>query len=458
MAEPLPRPVSASSPLVFVYLVASVAAVGGLLFGYDTAVIAGAIGFLQDKFHLTAAMKGWAASSALVGCIFGALFAGAASDALGRRKVLMLCAVFFLVSAVASAIPRNVTEFALARILGGLGVGAASMLSPLYIAEIAPARIRGRLVSLNQLAIVSGMLVVYFVNAGVASLGDGTWNVEAGWRWMFASEALPAALFLGLLFFVPESPRWLVKRGREGEAHRVLARAAGPERAQTAMAEIHAALAEEGGSPLELLRPGLRRALLIGVVLAVLQQVTGINAILYYAPEIFKRTGEGIGTALMQTVLIGAVNVSFTLVALWLVDRAGRRVLLLAGSAVMGAGLLLVGAAFHMGKLEGPWILLSILCYIAAFAASMGPVVWVVLSEIYPTRIRGRAMSVATVILWISCYAVSQTFPVLVESLGPAGTFWIYAVLNAVAFLFVLFVLPETRGRTLEEIERAWRR
>ncbi|MEW6745441.1 MAG: sugar porter family MFS transporter [Planctomycetota bacterium] len=443
----------------YVYLVTSVAAVGGLLFGYDTAVIAGALEFLKARFALTPAMEGWAVSSVLIGCILGALVAGSFSDWLGRRKVLIGCAVLFAISAFWSAVPRNLTEFALARMLGGVGVGAASMLSPLYIAEIAPARIRGRLVSLNQLTIVLGMLVVYFVNAAIASAEDKTWNIETGWRWMFASELLPALVFLVLLFFVPESPRWLTKQGREHEAIRILTRVGGAEQASLELSEIRQTIAEEAGvSVVQLFRPGLRLALLVGFVLAILQQVTGINSILYYAPTIFTGAGSSIDAALLQTVVVGAVNVGFTLVAIWLVDQVGRRALLLAGSLGMALCLFLIGAAFAYEKFEGPWLLLFILTYIACFAVSMGPVVWVVLSEIYPTRIRGRAMSVATVTLWCACYLVAQTFPVLRDGIGPGPTFCVYGVMSVLTFFFVLRVLPETKGRTLEEIERSWGR
>jgi len=302
------------------------------------------------------------------------------------------------------------------------------------------------------------MLVVYFVNAGVASLGNEAWNVETGWRWMFASEVVPALVFLVLLFLVPESPRWLVKQGRPDEALRILTRTNGEAAARESMDEIRATLAEKQESMAQLFRPGLRIALMIGVVLAIVQQVTGINAILYYAPEIFKSTGAGIGTALMQTVLVGVVNVAFTLVAIRLVDRVGRKALLLVGSAVMAICLFMIGGAFLLDMSEGPLVLVFILLYIAAFATSMGPVVWVVLSEIFPTRIRGRAMSIATVILWVSCYAVSQTFPILNERIGPGLTFWIYMVMALFTFFFILRVLPETRGRTLEEIEQGWKK
>ncbi|NUQ65671.1 MAG: sugar porter family MFS transporter [Pirellulales bacterium] len=442
----------------YVYLLASVAALGGLLFGYDTAVISGAIGYLAERFSLNEHWTGWAAASALVGCIIGAAFAGVLSDRIGRKRVLLISAVLFTVSAIGTAVPRNLTEFAVARMLGGFGVGAASMLSPLYIAEVAPARIRGRLVSLNQLAIVFGMLAVYFVNAWIASLGDSSWNVAYGWRWMFGSETLPAVVFFVLLFGVPESPRWLTKQGRPAEAEAILSRVSGPRGAEIQMDEIRAAIAEESGSLAQLFQPGIRIALLIAVVLAILQQVTGINVVLYYAPEIFKSTGLAANQAINDTVIVGLVNMAFTLVAIWIVDRLGRKPLLLIASAGMGASLAALGGAFYLGSFQGPWVLLFTLAYVASFAVAMGPVVWVVLSEIFPTQIRGRAMSIATVSLWIACFLVSQTFPWMLKTLQGAKTFWIYAATCAVAFLFVLLFVPETKGKTLEEIERSWTR
>lgn len=442
----------------YVYLLASVAALGGLLFGYDTAVISGAIGYLAERFALDEHWKGWAAASALVGCIVGAAMAGVLSDRIGRKRVLLLSAVLFTVSAIGTAIPRDLTEFVVFRIVGGLGVGAASMLSPLYIAEVAPARIRGRLVSINQLAIVFGMLVVYFVNAWIASLGDTSWNVQSGWRWMFGSETLPAVIFLLLLFGVPESPRWLTKQGREPEAMAILTRVSGSQGAEAQMEEIRATIAEESGSVGQLLQPGVRVALVIAVVLAVLQQITGINVVLYYAPEIFKSTGLAANKAINDTVIVGAVNLAFTIVAIWVVDRLGRRPLLMIASAGMGASLAALGGAFYLGDFEGPWVLLFTLAYVASFAVAMGPVVWVVLSEIFPTRIRGRAMSIATVCLWIACFLVSQTFPWMLKTLQGATTFWFYAAMCAVAFLFVSLFVPETKGKTLEEIERSWSR
>ncbi len=441
----------------YVLLLAMVAALGGLLFGYDTAVISGAIGFLKVRFELDAVMTGWTASCALIGCILGAAVAGSMSDGLGRKRVLLIAAVLFLVSALWSAVPRSLTEFVIARILGGVGVGMASMLSPLYIAEVAPAGIRGRLVSVNQFAIIFGMLVVYFVNARVAGLGDEAWNVAYGWRWMFGSEALPAALFFMLLFLVPESPRWLTKQGRVAEAESILTRIGGDEHGRRELADIRATLFQEGESIGQLLQPALRVPLMIGIVLAVLQQVTGINVVLYYAPEIFKSAGLASTEAISDTVFVGAVNLLFTLVAIWVVDLLGRKPLLLIASAGMGLSLSALGITYLLGRFEGRWVLVWVLVYVASFAVAMGPVVWVVMSEIFPTRIRGRAMSIATVCLWIACYAVSQFFPVMLERLE--GTvFFVYAAMCLVAFVFVGVCVPETKGKSLEEIERGWLR
>lgn len=440
----------------YVYLLASVAALGGLLFGYDTAVISGAIGFMETHFGLDAMQKGWVASCALLGCIIGAAVAGVLSDALGRRKVLLLSALLFTISAVGAALPRNVTEFVIARLLGGLGIGMASMLSPLYIAEVAPARIRGRMVSLNQLAVVGGMVIVYFVNAMIANQGDETWNVATGWRWMFASGALPALFFFVLLFLVPESPRWLTEHGREAEALSVLTRVGGTRQATMQMEEIRTVLAEETGSIGQLFQPGVRTALLIAVVLAVLQQITGINVVLYYAPEIFKSAGVQTTQAIGDTVTVGVVNMLFTLVAIWVIDKLGRKPLLLIGSVGMGVSLALLGGAFALEMTSGPWVLLFTLSYVAAFAMAMGPVVWVIMAEIFPTQIRGRAMSIATVCLWTACYAVSQTFPWMLKHLEGPLTFWFYAVMCLLAIVFVAVYVPETKGKTLEEIERGW--
>ena len=313
------------------------------------------------------------------------------------------------------------------------------------------------MVSLNQLAIVSGMVVVYYVNSLIANLGDNAWNVDAyGWRWMFASGALPAVLFFVLLFLVPESPRWLTERGREPEALAVLERVGGREQAAAQMQEIRAVLAQESGSLEQLFERGMRRPLVIALVLAVLQQITGINVVLYYCPEIFKTAGVQATQAIGDTVAVGVVNMLFTLVAIWMVDKLGRKPLLLIGSVGMGVSLALLGGAFAAKQFEGPWVLLFTLCYVAAFAMAMGPVVWVIMAEIFPTQIRGRAMSIATVCLWTACYAVSQTFPWMLKHLEGPLTFWFYAAMCLLAVLFVAFCVPETKGRTLEEIERSW--
>ncbi len=443
----------------YVVWVCLVAALGGLLFGYDTAVIAGAIGFLQEHFQLDAAQKGWAAACALLGCVGGVAFAGVFSDRLGRKKTLVLAGVLFLVSAVGTAVPKTFTTFVLYRVLGGLGVGIASMASPMYIAEISPARIRGRMVSVNQFAIISGMLIVYFVNYFIAQGAEPSWNAARGWRWMFASEIVPATLFLALLLFVPESPRWLAENGRTDQARRVLARVVGPGAVDAELGSIEAAAREKSAAFADLLEPGLRRMLGIGIALAVLQQVTGINVFLYYAPEIFKQLGAGVDAALLQTIVVGAVNLLFTVVAIGRVDHWGRRPLMMAGAAGMGVSLLALGLGAQHG-LVSVSMLVFVLGYIACFALSVGPVTWVLLSELFPTRLRGRALSIATFWLWTANFVVSQTFPMLDENpwlvarFNHGFPFYVYAVFCVVLVLVVWRWVPETKGRTLEEIER----
>ena len=453
-----------SGSLVYLILVCCVAALGGLLFGYDTAVISGAIGFLQTHFTLDAAWTGWTASCALVGCVIGVVLAGILSDRFGRKKVLIISAVLFLISAVGTALPRTLNEFIIFRIIGGIGVGAASMTSPMYIAEISPARIRGRMVSVNQLAIVSGILIVYFVNFYIAEYGadiSESWNVKIGWRWMFGSESLPAVLLLLLLFFVPESPRWLVKQNREKEAADVLSKVEGAEYAKNEILAIKDVISLETGSIKQLFQPGLRIVLVIGVVLAVLQQVTGINVFLYYAPEIFKKLGSQTNTALLETIVVGSVNMLFTLVAIWTVDKLGRKPLMIVGSVGMGVSLFVMGLVAYYQKTE-LWVLVLVLGYIASFALSVGPVTWVIMSEIFPTRIRGRAMAIATFCLWGANYIVSQTFPMmnenkwLVEKFHHGFPFWVYCSLCVVLAVFVWLFVPETKGKSLEEIEKWW--
>jgi MFS transporter, SP family, arabinose:H+ symporter len=437
-----------------IYLLTVVAALGGLLFGYDTAVISGAIGYLQIRFELSAVMTGWAASSAIIGCIFGALFAGGLSDRFGRKKMLFLAAVLFGVSAVGSAIPQSITQFSIARFIGGVGVGTASILSPLYITEMAPASIRGKLVSLYQLAIVVGILLIFFVNMLVQGMGDEIWNINTGWRYMLGSETIPAVLFLAAIMFIPESPRWLMKEKKDSQALDILKKIHSPERAVEISREIRSALQEQKGTFKELFAGRYRKTLLIGIILAIFSQVQGINAIMYYAPVIF--AGIGSESAYLQTVIIGLINLLFTLVAIWLVDKSGRRNLLLAGGAGMCLSLALIGAAFYF-SMGGYLLMIFILSYVACFAASFGPVTWVYISEIFPLKMRGMAISAATLALWTSVYLVTQFFPVLLEGLGAAFTFWIFCVMSALGFIFVFMYVYETKGKSLEEIERQHR-
>ena len=457
--------IDSSRPANWSYLVRAcgVATLGGLLFGYDTAVISGAIEPLRTYFGLEAGMKGWAAACALVGCLLGVLLAGPMNDRMGRKVTLLVAAVLFLVSALGTAMPRTFTEFVIFRIIGGFGVGIASMTSPMYIAEISPARLRGRMVSLNQLAIVFGMLVVYFVNYFIALQGDEAWGVTTGWRWMFGSEAVPAVVLLFCLFLVPESPRFLCRKGKTDRARAILARIDGEAHAEREIVEIEAALRQEGGAFRELLRPGLRGVLVLGIALAVLQQVTGINVFLYYAPDIFRAmAGSGSDVALLQTIVVGAVNLAFTVIAILTVDRIGRRPLMMVGAAGMGISLLAIGLA-SWGQMIGGWLLIFVLGYIASFAISVGPVTWVILSEIFPTKLRGRALGIATFFLWSANYVVSQSFPMmdenawLVDRFHHGFPFFVYAVFCVVLVVVVGGFVPETKGRSLEEIEANWR-
>jgi len=432
------------------YRISSVAALSGFLFGFDTAIINGAILFLRRQFQWTEVQTEFAAGSLLAGCALGASVAGALSDRFGRKSVLILSAAIFAVSSVATALPNGLGGFVAARVVAGIAIGIASMLAPLYIAEVAPAAIRGRLVGMNQLAIVLGILVSYLVGWALAGLG------EESWRWMFAVAAAPSLLFLGALFFVPESPRWLVKEGRHDEAAQILARLGEP---PTQLREIERTIAEESGSLRQLLEPGMRRPLAIGVTLAILQQVTGINTVLYYGSIIFTEHAGAASAyaALGANVLVGVTNLVLTVVALATIDRLGRKVLLISAAAGMGLSLAALGLVFRAGSVTPSSVLVWILCYVACFSFGMGPGVWVVISELFPTRIRGRAMSLATVALWLACLLITLTFLSLVKAFTAAGAFWIYAILCAVTVWFVWKFIPETKGKNLEEIERQWK-
>ena len=450
----------------YIWGVTLVSAMGGLLFGYDWVVIGGAKPFYEEFFGLTTPSQiGWAMSSALIGCLIGALISGGLSDRFGRKKLLLLAAFLFTVTGILTALAPSFSIFITNRLLGGVAIGLASNLSPMYIAEISPASMRGRFVSVNQLTIVIGILAAQLVNwliaepvAAGATAAEilASWNGQAGWRWMFGAEAVPAFLFFLLMFFVPESPRWLVKNGRSEAAGRILAKVGGPGFAAEALTDIRATLgAGEIGRVRfrDLLEPGLAKVLVVGIVLAVYQQWCGINVIFNYAQEIFTAAGYGVSDVLFNIVITGAVNLIFTLVAIRLVDRLGRRPLMLAGSAGLAVVFGLIGAsyAFHSG---GVHILLLVLIALSLYALSLAPVTWVLLSEIFPNRIRGAAMSVSTFSLWSACFVLTYTFPHLNKGLGPAGTFWIYAGISVLGFLFIKSRVRETKGKTLEQIER----
>jgi MFS transporter, SP family, arabinose:H+ symporter len=450
----------------YIWTVTLVSAMGGLLFGYDWVVIGGAKPFYEKFFGLTTPSQiGWAMSSALIGCLVGALVSGGLSDRFGRKRLLILAAFLFTVTGVLTALSPSFPFFIANRLLGGVAIGLASNLSPMYIAEISPAGIRGRLVSVNQLTIVIGILAAQVANwliadpvpAGATAAEIlASWNGQAGWRWMFGAEAVPALLFFALMFIVPESPRWLVKNGRAAEAETVLARVGGPGFAAEALGEIRGTLsAGEIGRVRfrDLLEPGLGRVLLIGVALAVYQQWCGINVIFNYAQEIFTAAGYGVSDVLFNIVVTGAVNLIFTLVAIRLVDRLGRKPLMLVGSAGLAVVFGLIGAGYALHS-RGLHILLLVLFALALYAVSLAPVTWVLLSEIFPNRIRGAAMSVSTFALWSACFVLTYTFPLLNKGLGSAGTFWIYAGISVLGFLFIKSRVRETKGRTLEQIER----
>jgi len=433
----------------YLYLPAAVAAIGGLLFGFDTAVINGAIVFLKNQFGLSDGQTEVAASSLLLGCVVGASVAAFTSDRFGRKRVLLAAAALFAVSSLGSALPRDLTQFVIARVIGGLAIGIASTLSPLYIAEISPAKSRGLMVSLNQLAIVIGILLSYSVNYLLTGAGP------ANWRWMFASAAVPSICFLIALLFISESPRWLVQNGREHDAEHFLAQMVGSSEAREEIKSIRAAIAEESG---DLLDPAFRKPLVVAIVIALFSQFTGINTIIYYGSLVFLEhvPHQTATTALWANVVIGAINFVATILGMSLIDRAGRKPLLMSAFAGMALSLIGVSAAIHF---QGPAIavLIFVLTYVASFAVGVGTGTWVVMSEICPTRIRGRAMSVATIFLWCGTLLVTLTFLSLVKAFTAPGTFLLYAAISIAAFVFVWRFVPETKGRTLEEIDRWWR-
>lgn len=433
----------------YVILISIVAALGGLLFGFDTAVISGTINFIQPYFGLSEAGLGWTVSSLLFGCIGGVMLAGKAGDHYGRKKVLMLSALLFFISAVGSASSHSLSFFLIARVLGGIAVGVASILSPMYIAELAPAKYRGTLVSLNQLAVVIGILVAFFSNYLLVGTG------ENNWRWMLLVMAAPAVLLFFSLFLVPESPRWLVARGKADEALHVLIKTSGKEFAAAELKAIKETLnVQEESRFSELLEPKVKPLLYIGIMLAVFQQITGINTIMYYAPKIFANVGQSNNSALLQTILIGGTNLVFTLVAMALIDRFGRKMLIQIGSTGMMLMLAGLSVLYFMNLTSGVLVLTFILGYIAFFAASLGPTTWVVATELFPNRLRSKGMSIAIVSLWVACTIVTIAFPIMLEKLSGGITFLIFALICLANLLYVLKYVPETKGKTLEELEK----
>ena len=456
----------ASYNMGYVWLISCVAAMGGLLFGWDWVVVGGAKPFFQRYFQLTSeAQIGWANSCHLIGCLVGALVAGALSDKFGRKRLLVVAAIIFAVTSLGNALASNFSVFIAWRIFGGVAIGLASSLSPMYIAEIAPAQIRGRLVAINQLTVVIGILLAQFINWFlVRNLPQGatddfirnSWFGQEGWRWMFGLTTAPSLLFFIGMLLVPESPRWLAKNGNTGAARGILKKIGGENYADTAVAEIQSTLAEEEKQRVhfeDLLEPKMRKVIVLGVVLAVFQQWCGINVIFNYAEEIFRAAGYDISTVLKNIAWTGSINLVFTLVALAIVDRSGRRGLMLFGSAALAIIYTAMGVCYFSG-VKGLPMLLLVLAAIGSYAMSLAPVVWVVISEIFPNRIRGAAMAVAVSSLWIACFLLTYTFPMLNAMLGSAGTFWLYAGISVAGFIFVKFKLPETKGKTLEQIER----
>ena len=452
--------------LGYIWLISAVAALGGLLFGWDWVVIGGAKPFFQRYFQLTSeAQIGWANSCALIGCFVGALVAGALSDKFGRKRLLILSAFLFAITSLGNALAVNFSIFIFWRMLGGVAIGLASNLSPMYIAEVAPARMRGKLVSINQLTIVVGILLAQVINWSlVRHLPAGatdefirnSWFGQQGWRWMFGLTAVPSLLFFVGMFFVPESPRWLAKNGKSENAKSILQRIGGENYGAAAMTEINSTLAGEEVQRVrfaDLLDPKMAKGLVLGVPLAVFQQWCGINVIFNYAEEIFKAAGYDISSVLSNIAWTGSVNLAFTFVALGVVDRGGRRPLMLFGAAGLAVIYLVLGFCYH-ASVTGLPVLLLVLSAIACYSMSLAPVTWVVISEIFPNRIRGAAMSVAVSALWLACFLLTFTFPLLNARLGPAGTFWLYAAICVLGFVFIFYKLPETKNKSLEQIER----
>jgi SP family sugar porter-like MFS transporter len=440
-----------------------VAAMGGLLFGYDWVVIGGAKPFYEVFFDISdsPAMQGWVMGSATLGCLLGVMVSGSLSDRYGRKPLLTAAAVVFIIASVGTGIVNNISWFIFYRILGGTGIGIASNLSPMYIAEISPARVRGRYVSINQLTIVLGILAAQVVNWLIAEPvieGENilaSWNGQMGWRWMFWACAAPASLFFLMIFFIPESPRWLAGKLSYEKAGTIIARIGGSDYARNELNEIKSTIQKDRkkASFRMLFEGRLPKILLIGIVIAAFQQWCGINVIFSYAQEIFTAAGYGVSDILFNIVVTGVTNVIFTFVGMYAVDRLGRRSLLLFGATGLACIYAILGACYYF-HVTGIAVLCLVVAAIACYAMTLAPVVWVVISEIFPTRIRGMAMAVATFSLWTACFVLTYTFPLLNRGLGSYGTFWLYGMICVLGFIFIKTMLPETKGKSLEEIEK----
>jgi SP family arabinose:H+ symporter-like MFS transporter len=431
----------------YIVFISLIAAFGGLLFGFDIAVFSGTIPFIQPYYQLNEAQLGWTGSSLYVGCIIGTLITGYATDRFGRKPMLIAAAAIFMVSSVLMGWASGYSMLIFWRIVAGIGVGAASMLSPLYIAEISPASIRGRMVSINQLTIVIGILLAYFINYILA-------DTEDNWRWMFTSGAIPSALFLFCVFFVPESPRWLLSKGYADKARDVLKKISGGIEVKEELRAIEAGVNREvKGKLSDLFQHGVTFIVLLGITMAVFQQISGANAIFFYAPIIFEKAGMDVEDQLFQQILIGAINLVFTLVAMQLVDRLGRKKLMLGGASLMALWLFLVGICYYFSLFEGYWLTFFVLAFIATYATTLAPVTWVLISEIFPTKIRGMAVSVSTCMLWVACFSLAYGFPVLIEWLNAPQTFFFFSGICLLYFFILLRYVPETKGKTLEQFE-----
>ena len=451
----------------FLFAITIVATMGGLLFGFDMAVISGVLPFVKQQFALSSVSEGWFVSSALVGCIIGVSFSGEMSDRFGRKKMLMLSAILFFASAIGTALAAGFQFLIIARMIGGTGVGIASIVAPLYISEIAPARIRGRLVTFYQLAITAGILLAYLTNSGLLSFSLGHQNstfsstlnlilVKEVWRSMLGLGIIPSLLFFFGLLFVPESPRWLIQKGQEDEAISILSKIENQETALQEISIIRNAPNQEAGSYRELFSPSLRRPLLIGILLPLFSQFSGINAVIYYGPRILSDAGINISNALLGQIVFGLANFLFTVIAIWKVDKMGRRPLYIAGSIGAALSLIFTGWCFYNQATNSIALVISIILFLACFAFSIGPLKFVVAAEIFPTKIRGRALAISIMVMWIADTIVGQLTPILLGVAGPALTFWFFAACCLLSFVVVYKMVPETKGKSLEEVQELW--